>query len=55
MNTFGFTPNPNWGSGLVITGNAYQNTVGSYIPSVVPQNLFSGNLGNGVVINGGAV
>jgi hypothetical protein len=41
---------PNGGDGLLIDGTAHNNTVGGTLPSVIPQNTFSGNRGYGVVI-----
>ena len=43
---------PNGGNGLLIDGTAHGNVIGGTLPSVIPQNTFSGNKGYGVVITG---
>src|SRR5450755_1844060 len=43
---------PNGGDGLLIDGTANGNIIGGTLPSVIPQNTFSGNEGYGVVITG---
>jgi len=48
------SPLPNGGSGLLIAGHAHDNVIGGTRRSVIPQNLFSGNLGFGVTIRGHA-
>jgi parallel beta-helix repeat protein len=45
---------PNGGNGLLIDGTAHGNVIGGTLPSVIPQNTFSGNKGYGVVITGWA-
>ncbi len=45
---------PNGGDGVLIDGNAHDNTIGDYYHSVIPQNTFSGNLAYGLAIVGGA-
>jgi len=54
LNTKGNGVLPNGGDGLLIDGTAHNNTVGGTLPSVIPQNTFSGNKGYGVVIRGRA-
>jgi parallel beta-helix repeat protein len=54
LNTKGNGVLPNGGDGLLIDGAAHNNTVGGTLPSVIPQNTFSGNRGYGVVIRGRA-
>jgi len=44
----------NGNDGLLITGTAHNNIIGGYLNSVIPQNIFSGNLGYGIAITGGA-
>ncbi len=56
-NIVGLTTNgggvlPNGGDGLLIDGTANGNIIGGTLPSVIPQNTFSGNEGYGVVITG---
>jgi len=56
-NIVGLTTNggavlPNGGDGLRIDGTAHGNIIGGTLPSVIPQNTFSGNKGYGVVIAG---
>jgi hypothetical protein len=45
---------PNGGDGLLIDGTAHDNTIAGSLPSVIPQNTFSGNDGYGVAITGAA-
>ncbi len=54
LNTKGNGVLPNGGDGLLIDGTAHGNIVGGTLPSVIPQNTFSGNKGYGVVITGWA-
>ncbi|HET6276250.1 MAG TPA: right-handed parallel beta-helix repeat-containing protein [Candidatus Cybelea sp.] len=54
LNTKGSGLLPNGNDGLLIDGNAHGNTIGDYYHSVIPQNTFSGNLGYGLAIVGGA-
>ena len=54
LNTKGSGLLPNGNDGLLIDGNAHGNTIGDYDHSVIPQNTFSGNLGYGLAIVGGA-
>ena len=56
-NIVGLTTNggavlPNGGDGLLIDGTANGNIIGGTLPSVIPQNTFSGNEGYGVAITG---
>ena len=50
LNTKGNGVLPNGGDGLLIDGTAHGNIIGGTLPSVIPQNTFSGNKGYGVVI-----
>jgi hypothetical protein len=52
--TNGMTALPNGGSGLKISNHAHDNVIGGTRRSVIPQNLFSGNLGFGITITGHA-
>ncbi len=54
LNTKGDAVLPNGGDGLLIDGTAHGNIIGGTLPSVIPQNTFSGNKGYGVVITGRA-
>jgi len=54
LTTNGGTILANGGDGLLINGTAHNITVGGYQQSVIPQNLFSGNVGYGVEITGQA-
>jgi parallel beta-helix repeat protein len=54
LNTEGNAVLPNGGDGLLVDGSAHGNIIGDYYHSVIPQNTFSGNLGYGVAIIGGA-
>ncbi len=54
LTTNGRVALPNGNDGLLIDGTAHNNIVGGYQNSVIPQNLFSGNLGYGVAILGSA-
>lgn len=54
LNTKGSGLLPNGNDGLLIDGNAHDNTIGDYYHSVIPQNTFSGNLAYGLAIVGGA-
>ena len=45
---------PNGNDGVLLDGNAHGNAIGDYYQSVIPQNTFSGNLGYGIAIVGGA-
>jgi parallel beta-helix repeat protein len=54
LDTKGTSLLPNGGDGLLIDGTAHGNIVGGYLPSVIPQNTFSGNVGYGVAIVGHA-
>ena len=49
-NSKGDSALPNKGSGLVISGRANNNFIGSQVSSVIPNSTFSGNLGNGITI-----
>ena len=50
LNTKGNGVLPNGGDGLLIDGTSHGNIIGGTLPSVIPQNTFSGNKGYGVVI-----
>lgn len=50
LNTIGNGLLPNGGHGLEISGNANNNTIGGYLQSVIPRNIFSGNVGYGIAI-----
>ena len=50
LTTNGKTKMPNGANGLLISGRAHGNVVGGTRRSVIPQNLFSGNLGYGIAI-----
>lgn len=50
--TNGESPLPNQGSGLVLSGHANNNFIGSQEPSVMPNSIFSGNEVNGITIRG---
>jgi parallel beta-helix repeat protein len=52
--TTGQSALPNGGSGLKISNEAHDNVIGGTRRSVIPQNLFSGNLGFGITITGHA-
>ena len=54
LNTVGSAPLPNGMHGLAIYDNANQITIGGNTSSVIPQNIFSGNLGYGVALFGQA-
>lgn len=54
LNTVGNCVLPNGNNGLQIGGTAHGNVIGGYLPSVIPQNTFSGNNGYGVAILGQA-
>ena len=54
LNTKGNGPLPNGGDGLRIDGTAHGNVIGGSLPSVIPQDTFSGNAGYGVAISAGA-
>jgi hypothetical protein len=54
LNTKGDGPLPNGGDGVLVDGNAHDNTIGGSYASVIPQNTFSGNSGYGLVITGTA-
>ena len=54
MTTNGGTILANGGDGLLIDGTAHANIIGGYQASVIPQNVFSGNVGYGVAITGQA-
>jgi len=54
LNTVGTTPKPNGGNGVEIGGNARDNLIGGFTPSVIPQSTFSGNRGYGLAILGNA-
>ncbi len=54
LTTEGNAALPNGGDGLLISGTAHGNVIGGTLRSVIPQNTFSGNVGYGVVITGGA-
>ena len=50
--TNGKNPLPNGKHGVVLAGRAHNNVIGGTRESVIPQNLFSGNLGYGLVLQG---
>ena len=50
--TNGQAPLPNGKHGVVLAGRAHNNVIGGTNESVIPQNLFSGNLGYGLVLQG---
>ncbi|HWB47756.1 MAG TPA: NosD domain-containing protein [Stellaceae bacterium] len=52
--TAGNAPLPNGGDGLLITGNANNNVIGGNVPSIIPNQAFSGNKGYGIAIVGQA-
>jgi parallel beta-helix repeat protein len=52
LNTKGNAVLPNGRNGLLIGGTAHGNIIGGTVPSVIPQNTFSGNKGYGVAITG---
>ena len=54
LDTIGNSLMPNGNDGLLIDGTANNNVIGGYYPSVIPQNLFSGNKGFGIAIAGQA-
>jgi len=54
LTTKGNAPLPNGGDGLLIGGNAHDNTVGGRLRSVIRQNTFSANGGYGLAITGTA-
>lgn len=54
LTTNGKAALPNGGDGLRIGGTAHDNWIGGSLPSVIPQNTFSGNRGYGIVITGQA-
>ncbi|HEX3671680.1 MAG TPA: hypothetical protein VHT92_08260 [Candidatus Cybelea sp.] len=54
LSTKGNSLLPNGSDGVLIDGNAHDNTIGDYDQSVIPQNTFSGNLAYGLAIVGGA-
>jgi len=54
LDTIGNSLMPNGNDGLLIDGTANNNVIGGYYPSVIPQNIFSGNKGYGVAITGQA-
>jgi parallel beta-helix repeat protein len=54
LSTKGNSPLPNGGDGVLISGTAHDNVVGGSLPSVIPQDTFSGNRGYGLVIAGRA-
>lgn len=50
LNTGGKFAMPNGHNGIVIGGNAHDNVIGGFQPSVIPRSTISGNLGNGIAI-----
>ncbi len=48
------TPIPNGGDGILITGNAHNNAIGGFQPSIEPQVTVSANGGYGIQISGSA-
>ena len=54
LNTEGNGPLANGGDGVLITGNAHDNTIGGTLRSVIRQNTFSDNGGYGLAITGRA-
>ncbi|HYH69166.1 MAG TPA: right-handed parallel beta-helix repeat-containing protein [Urbifossiella sp.] len=54
MNTNGQLPMPNGANGVLIDGNAHDNTVGGFQVSVIFQNTISANGANGIAITGNA-
>jgi hypothetical protein len=54
LSTKGDSLLPNGNNGVLIDGTAHGNFIGDYDRSVIPQNTFSGNLGYGLAIVGGA-
>jgi parallel beta-helix repeat protein len=54
LNTKGNAPLPNGGDGVLVDGWAHGNIIGGSLPSVIPQNTFSGNDGYGLAITGSA-
>jgi parallel beta-helix repeat protein len=54
LSTSGKAALPNGGDGVLVDGNAHDNTIGGSFVSVIPQNTFSGNAGYGLVITGNA-
>jgi hypothetical protein len=54
LNTVGNALLANGGNGLEIDGTAHDNVIGGYQNSVIPRNIFSGNVGYGIAILGQA-
>lgn len=54
LNTKGDGPLRNGKNGVLVAGNAHNNTIGGSRQSVIPQNAFSGNVGYGLVFSGNA-
>src|SRR5262249_21179261 len=50
LDTSATTVVPNKGNGLQISGNAHDNVVGGHALSLLPENVFSGNMGYGIAI-----
>lgn len=53
-NTVGTAVLPNGGNGIELNGNVHDVVIGGHQLSVMPQNLFSGNLGYGIVLKDNA-
>jgi hypothetical protein len=54
LDTNGQTPLPNGANGVLIDGNAHNNVIGGFQPSVIPQSTISANGANGIAIVGNA-
>jgi hypothetical protein len=54
LDTNGQLPLPNGGNGILIDGNAHNNTLGGFQVSVIPQSTISANGANGIAIVGNA-
>ena len=52
--SFIFTPIPNGGNGILITGHAHNNAIGGYQPSIEPRVTVSANRGYGIMVTGSA-
>ena len=52
LDTNGQAALPNGANGILVDGNAHDNTIGGYQPSVIPQSTISANGGDGIAIVG---
>lgn len=55
MITTGTAPLPNGGNGILIDGDAHDNSLGGFQPSIIPESTISANGGNGIAIVGNAI